>query len=197
MLGADPTTLSGAPTRRPKTRLPAEEVELRPRAVALAELRDQLRSINRRMPFDVMTPSALAPGANAADCASMVTPERLGSFGMPNTCVPVPPAGKNTTEASSEVWGRGFRAEPFDPVFVMASFTIAPSPAPLVEPDQWGFAAQGFVVGVLSADAAGDASYGITIPNQPALRGAGIWLMGVSGSSVPLRMSAPLGGKLQ
>ena len=91
-----------------------------------------------------------------------------------------------------------FRAEPFDPVFVMASFAIAPpSPAPLVEPDQWGFAAQGFVVGVQSADAAGDATYGITIPNQPALRGVGIWLMGVSGSSVPLRMSVPLGGRLQ
>lgn len=91
-----------------------------------------------------------------------------------------------------------FRAEPFDPVFVMASFAIAPpSPAPLVEPEQWGFAAQGFVVGVQSADAAGDATYGISIPNQPALRGVGIWLMGVSGSSVPLRMSVPLGGKLQ
>jgi hypothetical protein len=91
-----------------------------------------------------------------------------------------------------------FRAEPFDPVFVMATFGLSPpSPAPLVEPDQWGFAAQGFVVGVLPADAAGNASYGIAIPNQPNLRGLGIWLMGVSGVSIPLKLSVPLGGKLQ
>ena len=91
-----------------------------------------------------------------------------------------------------------FTAEPFDVVFVMATFQQAPpTPAPFVEPEQCRFAALGFVVDIRYANAAGAASLGIAIPNQAALRGLGVWLMGASGVALPFKLSVPVGGLIQ
>jgi hypothetical protein len=91
-----------------------------------------------------------------------------------------------------------FHAEPLDPVFVLATFQLdPPTLAPLVEPEQWGFAANGFLVTAVFANAAGIATFSTTFANNPALRGRGLWLMGASGLTFPLPLSVPVGGLLQ
>lgn len=91
-----------------------------------------------------------------------------------------------------------FHAEPLDPVFVLATFQLdPPTLAPLVEPEQWGFAANGFLVTAVFANAAGIAPFSTTFANNPVLRGRGIWLMGASGLTFPLPLSVPVGGLLQ
>lgn len=91
-----------------------------------------------------------------------------------------------------------FAGEPGDLVVVLAAFGLnAPTPAPLVAPLQWGFDANGAVVSWLPADVAGRATYGFSIPSDPAFRDLGVWLTGAAFAGLPARLSPPIGGVIR
>lgn len=152
------------------------------------------------MPW-VATPSLVVNAGGTARQHRTTFSDGVSGSGVTGLVQPHTMLGASLTQTQLLVGGSmdvQFHAEPLDVVFVLATFQLdPPTLAPLVEPEQWGFAANGFVVTAQFADAAGLTTFSTTFANNPSLRGAGIWLMGASGLTFPLPLSVPVGGLLQ
>lgn len=161
---------------------------------------------------DYVQPNAVAGGsAIVANTYSVVRHHRctltsgVGTSGSAPTTVgnvvATPLLGVSIQEQGLALGGSlhaDFAAEPGDLIFVLASFGLrAPSPAPLVAPWQWGFAQEGTVVSLQLANAAGGATYGFSIPSDPAYRDLGVWLTGAAFTGLPGRLSPPVGGVIR
>jgi hypothetical protein len=91
-----------------------------------------------------------------------------------------------------------FASEPGFPVLVLAAFRLSPAaPFPGLEQPEWGFSTNGQLFAFSIADALGNAPWQLAVPNNPVFRDLGVWLTGVSGVSLPLQLSPPIGGVIR
>jgi len=82
--------------------------------------------------------------------------------------------------------------------FAVAHGTLALAAAsshPLLLQPEWGFAAQSDVFAFVGLDAAtGQGAFSVGIPNLPSLLDASFWVSAWSGPTLPVALSAPVGG---
>jgi hypothetical protein len=87
-------------------------------------------------------------------------------------------------------------AEPQAPTILLATFGLStPVQDPVIDAWHWGLGPQAIAFANFTiADAAGHTTLTGAVPNSPALRDIGVWFTALSGPSLPLDVSPPVGG---
>ncbi len=93
-------------------------------------------------------------------------------------------------------WSIPFQTEPHWPLFVLVGFDLLARNEPLVAEPVLLHGGLG-TLAVLVADAAGQAPFQTTVPANPALRHARVFVQGVTWQALPLHTAPPLGGNVR
>lgn len=98
--------------------------------------------------------------------------------------------------SSGGSWQTSYRSEPNWPIGVFLATVLDPHPDPLTQQPMPLPVGGATALALLVADAQGAATYATSIPAVPALLGATCFVAAVSGTSLPLQVSPPVGGLL-
>jgi hypothetical protein len=138
--------------------------------------------------------------AFAIDGSSSVRVARTSLPSASTGCAAPTPASLLGVERTSPLLvGQPFTVswstEPNGFVAVFASHRLGQTSwAPLLEQPSWLDDQHSFALTLLLADAHGDAAATFAIPSGPGIADQELWFKGISGLSLPLQASAPVGG---